>query len=365
MIIFSFPQRSPLKIFKMKHFILTLSNTVCFAFLLSGQSQTFEILTKSYTDLAQVYAEIALPFQVFKINVNRDTTIIGTQGTRIFIPKAAFEGILPNTVIDFNLKEAYRFSDMMRENLSTNSNLGLLQTGGMFYSEASYKGTALQLRKNLKVTFPKDGTDRSKMQLFAGEPDFENNNQIAWKPMSEAKDNANKDELTVFFNGKYNPYMLMDNKGMLTFQQIMDTTGCSPLLTKEQVMRASKGYVPRKNMSNGGLAMSIFNFYNPTKIKMTTLEHHKRTFQEVYDFYKVDNFNALTKQKGSSWDSLMRVRLGFIKKKLTPQFRWMMSRDSLQKLEATGKLNAKEYQNAKEILEKNITKERDSLQAKN
>jgi hypothetical protein len=349
--------------FKMKRIILTLSNVVCFTFLLSAQNQTFEILTKSYQDLAQVYAEIALPFQTFKINVNRDTTIIGEQGTRIFIPKAAFEGVLPNTVIDFKLKEAYRFSDMMRENLSTNSNLGLLQTGGMFYSEASYKGTSIQLRKNLKVTFPKDGTDRSNMQMFAGEPDFENNNQIVWKPMSEATNNANKDELTVFFNGKYNPYMLMDNKGMMTFQQIIDTTGCTPLLTKEQVMRASKGYIPRKSMSNAGLAMSIFNFYNPTKVKMTTLEHHKRTFQEVYDFYKVDNFNALTKQKGSSWDSLMRVRLSFIKKKLTPQFRWMMSRDSLQKLEETGKINAKEYQSAKEILEKKITKERDSLQA--
>ncbi len=361
MIIFSFPQRSSLKIFKMKHFILTLSNTVCFTFLLSAQNQTYEILTKSYQDLTQVYAEIALPFQTFKINVNRDTMIVGEQGTRIFIPKSAFEGVLPNTIVDFKLKEAYRFSDMMRENLSTNSSLGLLQTGGMLYSEASYKGTALQLRRNLKVTFPKDGTDRTNMQLFAGEPDLDNNNQIVWKPMNEAANNANKDELTVFFNGKYNPYMLMDNKGMMTFQQIIDTTGCSPILTKEQVMRASKGYIPRKNMSNAGLAMSIFNFYNPTKTKMTTLEHHKRTFQEVYDFYKVDNFNDLTKQKGSSWDSLMNVRLRFIKRKLTPQFRWMMSRDSLQKLEETGKMNAKEYQVAKEILEKKIAKERDSL----
>jgi hypothetical protein len=69
--------------FKMKRIILTLSNVVCFTFLLSAQNQTFEILTKSYQDLAQVYAEIALPFQTFKINVNRDTTIIGEQGTRI------------------------------------------------------------------------------------------------------------------------------------------------------------------------------------------------------------------------------------------------------------------------------------------
>ena len=90
---------------------------------------------------------------VCKINTAKYTIIRGEKGTVLFISKASFEGAPANSIIDFRLKEAYSFSDIISENLSTQSGNKLLQTGGMIYVDAKYKGMDLTFKKEMNVSF--------------------------------------------------------------------------------------------------------------------------------------------------------------------------------------------------------------------
>jgi hypothetical protein len=284
--------------------------------------------SNTYQSILQLYKDLGQTPQYFKINTGRDTTITGQKGTILFIPKNAFQGAPINAIVDFRLKEAYSFADIVAENLNTHSSDKLLQTGGMFYADAFYNGQSLALKNNLKVTLPTKESKLEGMQLFTGERDMKNNGRIDWNPINKftGSDRFDEESLTIYSsNTGFNPYLLTNKKGALTFKQIIDTTHCSPLLTRKQFENSQKGSVKIDKLSNTGLALSLFNYYKPTEIARTTLQTHREAFDDVYTFYNVNSLSELKQKDGKGWDSIMQVRLKLITDYNTAQQR----RDSL------------------------------------
>ena len=263
-------------------------------------------------NLFSLYRELATPIQIFKINTAKDTTIRGEKGTVLVIPKNAFAGVPTGAIVDFKLKEAYSFSDIIRDNLNTMSGDKILQTGGMIYTEANYKGQQLGLQQNLQVQFNSKESKLEGMQLFSGERNMQKNGDINWTPLSNQ---APKNEVTTVYaspNVAFRPYLILNEKTIkpISIKELCDTTGCSPLFIKENKVN---GFTVRPNMSDVCGSMAMFVAARPTMSKNLPLEKiHQMTFFEIYDMYNVKTFDEFRQQDGHKWDSLMTRRLKFI-----------------------------------------------------
>lgn len=263
-------------------------------------------------NLFSLYRELATPIQIFKINTAKDTTIRGEKGTVLIIPKNAFAGVPNGAVVDFKLKEAYSFSDIIRDNLNTMSGDKILQTGGMIYTEANYKGEQLSLQQNLQVQFNSKESKLEGMQLFSGERNMQKNGDMNWRPLSNQ---ASKNEVMTVYaspNVAFRPFLILNEQTNkpISIKELCDTIGCSPLFIKENKVN---GFTVRPNMSDVCGAMAMFVEARPTMPKSLPLEKiHQLTFFEIYDMYNVKTFDEFRKQDGRKWDSLMTIRLKLI-----------------------------------------------------
>ncbi len=301
---------------------------------------------KSYQNISELYKDLEQPPQYFKVKTGQETTIRGAKGTIFVIPKDAFQGIPENSVIDFQLKEAYSFSDIFAENLNTHSGDKLLQTGGMFYADAQYNGKSLALKKEIKVDFPTKESQTEGMQLFTGVRDANQNGKMDWQPISGGAraDNFNDETLTIYAgqNG-YDPYLISDKNGHIKFKDLLDTNNLSP---KQLLVYAKRGkgdgiLVPRGGITKVGSAMAFFLMRNKKYMEKPLLETHKSAFIDAYNYYKVDNFDDLKKQNGVTWDSLTAIRAYYAKN----YERFQPYRDSVQRVrDSVQKENQKEYQ---------------------
>jgi hypothetical protein len=273
--------------------------------------------SKHYQTIQDLYADLKTPPQYFSLKTGRDTVITGAKGTVLYIPKGAFAGVPANAIVDFSLKECYSFLDIVSENLTTISDDKILQTGGMFNAVATYKGKSVDLQKDIKVSFASPESQLEGMQLFIGNRNPQNG-KMNWTPINNTPTKTDKfddeTELIVYSQGgKFNPYILTDGSKALTFKEIMDTAQCKPLLTKAQMDRMQKGErIEFKKLSNVGLALSLYQYYNPIIKYNSLIDLHRSAFDDVYTLYKVNSFDDLKKQNGVSWDSLMQVRMDFM-----------------------------------------------------
>lgn len=124
--------------------------------------------------------------QIFEIDGNRDTTIIGKGGTQFFIPANVFENA-KNKVqtgnVQIELIEALAISDFFMHDLQTVGSGGYLESGGMIYVNATSRGENLRIRKELEllVECPTNKV-KNEMQIFSGS--FKDN-QILWEKTGE------------------------------------------------------------------------------------------------------------------------------------------------------------------------------------
>lgn len=103
-----------------------------------------------YSSLENFYKRKALPYQLFTIASNRDTTITGAQGTKLVIKANSFVDAQDQSAtgqITIKLKECYTVEDMLREGLTTMANNKILESGGMIYIEARAGDKQLKLKK--------------------------------------------------------------------------------------------------------------------------------------------------------------------------------------------------------------------------
>jgi hypothetical protein len=120
--------------------------------------------------------------QRFSINAAEGTTIEGENGTLIIVPSNAFldkDGHIVKGEVDFELVEALTLDDMILYNLTTTADGKVLETGGMFYTNATTNGKALIVNPDrplyieIPTIEPKEG-----MMAFKGEITEEGN--INW-----------------------------------------------------------------------------------------------------------------------------------------------------------------------------------------
>ncbi|MCB0539684.1 MAG: OmpA family protein, partial [Bacteroidetes bacterium] len=131
--------------------------------------------------------------QCFTINNEKDTIIVGKEGTEIFFPAKAFA----NKKVEIKLQEFYKLLDVISANLTTTSNGLPLETSGMINVEAYANNKTLTLQKDIEIKFNKLGNNED-YTVFYGETDSKtmqqnwvsplNNNNEVIEPENELLD---------------------------------------------------------------------------------------------------------------------------------------------------------------------------------
>ncbi|MBI3511681.1 MAG: hypothetical protein HY064_13550 [Bacteroidetes bacterium] len=128
--------------------------------------------------------------QHFTLNARSAQVIVGNSGTIISIPEDAFADKNGNPVtgkVKMQIVEGISNADIMKMNLGTMSDQGLLQTGGMVYMNAlSENGDTLSLQKGkeLEVEIPAAHVKEG-MKLWNGE--VQKDGSLLWKNPQDLK----------------------------------------------------------------------------------------------------------------------------------------------------------------------------------
>ena len=114
-------------------------------------------------------AQAAPALQVFRVRVGRDTVLVGQQGTRLVVPKKAFDVPASSGPVELRLREFYSISDIVLAGLGTRAGLDLLETGGMLHLEAAADGRTVNLRPSMQILVQLPTKQQQPgMQLFEG-----------------------------------------------------------------------------------------------------------------------------------------------------------------------------------------------------
>lgn len=128
--------------------------------------------------------------QKFSVYGNRDTLVVGENGTILFIPKGTFVNDRNEVVegkVEIELIEASTVSDFLMNGLQTVSNEEILQSGGMVFIDATFNNELIRIAsgKEISVEIKSDWID-PKMKLFKGDL---SNNILNWtEPRKLASD---------------------------------------------------------------------------------------------------------------------------------------------------------------------------------
>lgn len=152
--------------------------------LLSGKPTPSSLPKDTMKSIANIFRHFEKKPQVYSLSQNRDTTIVGVEGTSIsvkansFISEKTVETITGN--IQLEVREYYQIDDIILAGLSTTSGNELLETGGMIHITAKADGENCILKKDevLEIGFPwSDKKDA--MEMFYGEW---SGDRIEWEP---------------------------------------------------------------------------------------------------------------------------------------------------------------------------------------
>jgi hypothetical protein len=126
--------------------------------------------------------------ELFTINNLRDTTIKAAEGAVFYIPMNSFN--TPDSVV-FEVKEYYKYSDMVANGLTTMADDKQLISGGMLSLTASVKGeeVAMNPAKEIRVFIP-NLTAKDSMEIFEGKKMEQNDSRIK-NETAIAKNNIN------------------------------------------------------------------------------------------------------------------------------------------------------------------------------
>jgi hypothetical protein len=114
-------------------------------------------------------ARAAPTLQVFRVQAGRDTVLVGQQGTRLLVPKHAFDVPATSGPVELRLREFYSIPDIVLAGLGTRAGIDLLETGGMLHLYAAADGRTVDMRPGMEITIQLP-TQRQLpgMQLYEG-----------------------------------------------------------------------------------------------------------------------------------------------------------------------------------------------------
>jgi hypothetical protein len=118
--------------------------------------------------LGDLFAQLQKEPAHFTVDNRKDTALLCPEGTVVQIPAGSLGG---HTGILFTVKEIYKKSDMVRNQLSATSHKALLESGGMLRLTATVNGQAVDVAPNrpIRVYMADTSSYMAQMQLFTGE----------------------------------------------------------------------------------------------------------------------------------------------------------------------------------------------------
>ena len=120
------------------------------------------------TTLASHYPE--KPSQFFVIDPDKDTIIVGEEGTTLYFKAGV---LLCQNKVEVELKEYYGLDDYLKSGLQTASNGQMIETGGTIYLDAvdeiSKKKVSINQGEGIGIDFT-IGKDNPEMQIFVKDP---------------------------------------------------------------------------------------------------------------------------------------------------------------------------------------------------
>lgn len=131
-------------------------------------------LPEEIIDFETVFRSMEEPLQIQSINNRRDTVITFKQGTVLLIKANSFETEsgedLQNSTVELSVGEYYDLGDLLSNNLNTQTENALLETGGTIYIEAKSGGQKCKLKEgaNVDIEFP-TSNKLDNMQIFEGD----------------------------------------------------------------------------------------------------------------------------------------------------------------------------------------------------
>lgn len=144
--------------------------------------------------------------QNFSFQAEKGTVLEGEKGTVLQIPANCFVDANGNAVrgeISFLLQEAYSYSDMLFQNLSTVSDGKMLETGGMLFIEAKDEaGNVLEIREGAEITAAMASTAAKmpEMQTFEGVVDS-TDNSVNWVATNQPVRSDNQNYANIWNQG--------------------------------------------------------------------------------------------------------------------------------------------------------------------
>lgn len=143
----------------------------------TAQPQITDDEPKKYISVKDHFPE--KPSQFFTIQPNRDTVIMGKEGTVLYINAGA---LLSDEEVQVELKEYYQIEDYLKGDLSTRSNGRFIETGGSIYLNASEKDNPnkkvnINPKKGVGVDFT-IGENDPNMQVFVKDPNSRETNWV-------------------------------------------------------------------------------------------------------------------------------------------------------------------------------------------
>lgn len=164
--------------------IKIIANLIVLLFAINSCTSESSEIDNTVSENLDFQKNLDVETNQFEISQKSDTIIFGQSGTAIFIPSNSFENSQGNEVdkVEISLKEYYDLSDMLVQDLSTETETGFLETGGMINIQASAEGNEVYLKsnKNLIVHFPRNGNTND-MRLFSQSFTDSPNDIIKWK----------------------------------------------------------------------------------------------------------------------------------------------------------------------------------------
>lgn len=142
------------------------------------------------TTLSPLFDSLRPPTQTFTINGDRDTLLIGKNGTTLAILKNTFVNSQGQTakLVNIDLVEVNSITDIIKTNLQTTSGDKILQSGGMFFIDAKENNKSLTIAegKSIYVEVRANFKD-PQMKIFDGR--FDENGRINWTQTGNLENN--------------------------------------------------------------------------------------------------------------------------------------------------------------------------------
>lgn len=142
------------------------------------------------TTLSPLFNSLRPATQSFTIRGDKDTLLVGKNGTTLTILKNTFvnaKGQSAKTV-NIDLVEVNSIDDIIKTNLQTISGDKILQTGGMFFIDAKENNKSLAIREGKSVYVEVKSVFKDpQMKIFDGQ--FKDNGKIDWTTTGNLENN--------------------------------------------------------------------------------------------------------------------------------------------------------------------------------